>query len=189
MTSGLKKVLGPFDLLMMGVGCIIGVGIYILSGVASAKYAGPAVIISFLLAGALCAIVALCYGELASMFPVAGSAYSYSYYAFGRASAWILGWTLLLEYAIACSAVASGWSSYFQKFLKSLFGLNLPKVITSVPGSIEGHFSMNLPSVLVMAFVIVLAVLGTKESAKFNNVMAVLKICVLLFLIGKAPYA
>ncbi len=181
--SKLKKILKPFDLIMMGVGCIIGVGIYILSGVASANYAGPAIIISFILAGCLCAIVGLCYGELASMFPLSGSAYSYSYHSLGRATAWFLGWTLILEYMIAASAVSAGWSSYFQKFLEKTFNINLPNYLTNVPGTIEGHWSINLPAVFVLFFITILSIWSMKESAKFNNFMALLKISVLLFFI------
>ncbi len=180
----LKRVLGPFDLIMMGVGCIIGVGIYILSGVAAANYAGPAVVISFILAGILCAFVALSYGELASMFPLAGSAYSYSYYAFGKAIAWFLGWTLLLEYTVAASAVAAGWSSYFQSFLKTAFNITWPAVLGGTPGSIPGQFSFNLPSLIIVSLITAVSIRGIHESAKFNNVIAAVKILVLLFFIG-----
>ncbi len=183
-SGGLKRTLGRFDLVMMGVGCIIGVGIYILSGVASAQYAGPAVILSFILAGTLCGVVALAYGELASMFPSAGSAYTYSYVAFGKKAGWFLGWTLLLEYAVACSAVASGWSSYFRAFLRDALGIQWPKMLGSAIGSLEGQFSVDLPAILIMVLVTAISIRGIKESAVFNNVMAVIKICVLLFFIG-----
>ncbi|HEY9885908.1 MAG TPA: amino acid permease, partial [Vampirovibrionales bacterium] len=148
----LKRVLTPFDLVMMGVGCIIGVGIYILSGVAAANYAGPAVVLSFILAGGLCGFVALAYGELASMFPLAGSAYSYSYYAFGKRVGWFLGWTLLLEYIVATSAVASGFSSYFQSFLQTAFNIEWPSYLGAAPGP-ETGFSINLPAVLIFFLV------------------------------------
>ncbi len=181
----LKRVLGPFDLIMMGVGCIIGVGIYILSGIAAANYAGPAVIVSFMLAGILCGFVALSYGELASMFPLAGSAYSYSYYAFGKKIAWFLGWTLLLEYTVASSAVAVGWSSYFQTFLKTAFDINWPLALGSTPGSLpNGAWSFNLPSVVIISFITFINMRGIHESAKVNNVIAIIKILVLLFFIG-----
>ncbi|MDX1919233.1 MAG: amino acid permease [Candidatus Caenarcaniphilales bacterium] len=181
----LKRVLGPFDLIMMGVGCIIGVGIYILSGVAAANYAGPAVVLSFILAGSLCGFVALAYGELASMFPLAGSAYSYSYYAFGKRVAWFLGWTLLLEYTVAASAVAAGWSSYFQRFLKTAFNYDWPAQIGATPGSLpEGQWSINLPSVIILMVIAYISVRGMKESAIVNNVIAALKVMVLLFFIG-----
>ncbi len=181
----LKRVLGPFDLIMMGVGCVIGVGIYILSGVAAANYAGPAVIISFILSGLLCVFVALAYGELASMFPLAGSAYSYSYYAFGKMVAWFLGWTLLLEYTVAASAVAAGWSSYFQVFLKTAFNLTWPAQLGSVPGSLpDGAWSFNLPSVLIITAITLISIKGMQESAWINNIIAVFKILILLFFIG-----
>ncbi|MDJ0626455.1 MAG: amino acid permease [Candidatus Caenarcaniphilales bacterium] len=181
----LKRVLGPFDLIMMGVGCIIGVGIYILSGVAAANYAGPAVVLSFILAGVLCGFVALSYGELASMFPLAGSAYSYSYYAFGRTVAWFLGWTLLLEYTVAASAVAAGWSSYFQNFLKTAFGYEWPAFLGSTPGSLpDGQWSINLPSVIILIVIAMISIRGMKESAGVNNIVAALKVVVLLFFVG-----
>lgn len=183
--SALKRVLGPFDLIMMGVGCIIGVGIYILSGIAAANYAGPAVVISFILAGILCAFVALSYGELASMFPLAGSAYSYSYYAFGKKIAWFLGWTLLLEYTVAASAVAAGWSSYFQVFLKTAFNINWPLALGSTPGSLpEGAWSFNLPAIIIVSFITFINLRGIHESAKVNNIIAIIKILVLLFFVG-----
>jgi basic amino acid/polyamine antiporter, APA family len=181
----LKRVLGPFDLIMMGVGCIIGVGIYILSGVAAANYAGPAVVISFILAGILCAFVALAYGELASMFPLAGSAYSYSYYAFGKGVAWFLGWTLLLEYTVAASAVSAGWSSYFQSLLRTAFGIEWPAFLGATPGTLaNGAWSINLPSTIIIGLVTYISIRGIHESAKVNNVIAAIKICVLLFFIG-----
>lgn len=180
----LKRVLGPFDLVMMGVGCIIGVGIYILSGVAAANYAGPAVVISFILAGVLCGFVALAYGELASMFPLAGSAYSYSYYAFGKKVAWFLGWTLLLEYTVAASAVAAGWSAYFQRLLTKLHIL-WPAQLGATPGSLpDGQWSINLPAVIILTIITTVSIRGIKESAQFNNVMAIVKILVLLLFIG-----
>jgi APA family basic amino acid/polyamine antiporter len=180
----LKRVLGPLDLIMMGVGCIIGVGIYILSGVAAANYAGPAVVLSFIISGVLCGFVALSYGELASMFPLAGSAYSYSYFAFGKRVAWFLGWTLLLEYIVASSAVAVGWSSYFQAFLKSAFDITWPAALGSTPGSLpNGEFSFNLPSVFILGLIMLISVRGMKESAFLNNIVAALKVLVLLFFI------
>jgi APA family basic amino acid/polyamine antiporter len=181
---GLKRVLSAFDLIMMGVGCIIGVGIYILSGVAAANYAGPAVVLSFILAGTLCGFVALAYGELASMFPLAGSAYSYSYYAFGKRVAWFLGWTLLLEYTVAASAVSSGWSAYFQRLLAKLH-IIWPASLGATPGSLpDGQWSINLPAVIILTIITTISVRGIQESAKFNNVMAIVKILVLLLFIG-----
>jgi len=182
----LKKVLSAFDLVMMGVGCIIGVGIYILSGVVASNYAGPAIIISFVLAALLCGIVAFCYAELASLIPVSGSAYSYSYYAFGRKVAWFLGWTLLLEYIVAASAVAVGWSSYFQKFLKEVFNLQIPDFLikSSYESFSEDKLSFNLVSALAMGCLALMNIRGIKESAKLNNVVALIKILVLIFFIA-----
>ncbi|MDX1917962.1 MAG: amino acid permease [Candidatus Caenarcaniphilales bacterium] len=183
--SSLKRVLGPFDLVMMGVGCIVGVGIYILSGVAAANYAGPAVLISFMIAGAVCGVVGFAYAELASLFPSAGSAYTYSYHAFGKRVAWFLGWTLLLEYMVAASAVASGWSSYFRRFLKVIFHYQIPQQFTATPGSLPGGlWSLDLPAIFIMIVITLISLRGVKESANFNNVIAVLKIMVLLFFIG-----
>jgi APA family basic amino acid/polyamine antiporter len=180
----LKRVLGPFDLIMMGVGCIIGVGIYILSGVAAANYAGPAVVLSFILAGSLCGFVALAYAELASMFPLAGSAYSYSYYAFGKKVAWFLGWTLLLEYTVAASAVSAGWSAYFQRLLAKLHFV-WPEQLGATPGSLaDGQWSINLPAVIILTIITTISIRGIQESAQFNNVMAIVKIVVLLLFIG-----
>lgn len=116
-SSALKRALGPLDLTTLGVGAIIGTGIFVLTGVAAATYAGPGLVLSFLLAGIICAFAALCYSEFASSIPASGSAYTYSYTAFGEVIAWILGWDLILEYGFASAAVASGWSGYFQTLL------------------------------------------------------------------------
>lgn len=184
-TPQLRRVLTAFDLMMMGVGCIIGVGIYILSGVAAANYAGPAIIISFIIAALLCSLVGLCYSELATIFPMAGSAYSYSYYSFGRATGWAIGWILILEYMVAASAVASGWSSYCQKFLNKTLNIQLPEQLTHVPGSLEsGEFSINALAFIIMAFIGWLVIVGMKKSANFNNIIAVFKTLVLVFFVG-----
>lgn len=129
-SSALKRALGPLDLTTLGVGAIIGTGIFVLTGVAAATYAGPGLVLSFLLAGIICAFAALCYSEFASSIPASGSAYTYSYTAFGEVIAWILGWDLILEYGFASAAVASGWSGYFQTLLSG-FGLELPHALTS----------------------------------------------------------
>ena len=181
----LKKVLGSFDVVMMGIGCIIGVGIYILSGFASANYAGPAVIISFIIAAFVCTIVGFCYGELACIFPLSGSAYSYAYNLFGRKTAWYLGWVLLLEYIICSATVASGWSAYFQKFLQTSFKYSFPDIISVSYGSLsDGRPSINLIGLIIIFFVTYISILGIKESAKINNIMVCLKIAVLLFFVG-----
>jgi APA family basic amino acid/polyamine antiporter len=180
----LKRVLGPLDLIMMGVGAIIGVGIYIMSGVAAANYSGPAVVISFMGAGVLCALVAMSYGELAALFPKAGSAYTYSYYAFGRRIAWYLGWTLLLEYIVGGGAVAAGWSSYFQSLLEAL-GWHWPESLGTPLWAPGNHgFSIDLPAVLIIVAITAISLRGIKESAWVNNVIAGLQVLVLVFFVG-----
>jgi len=179
----LKRELSPFDLVMLGVGCIIGVGIFIASGEVAANYAGSAVIISFLLAALLCAIVGFCYGELASVFPLAGSAYSYAYHVFDRKVAWFLGWTLVLEYIVAASAVASGWSAYFKKFLEVSLGIVLPAKLTTPPGQLPGEWSINILPLFILSILTIVLVLGMKMSAKFNNYVTGFTVFVLLVFI------
>ncbi|MFC7393908.1 amino acid permease [Scopulibacillus cellulosilyticus] len=179
--SSLKKVLGAFDLTMLGVGAIIGTGIFVLTGVAAAKYAGPALILSFIIAGIACAFAALCYSEFASMMPESGSAYTYSYVAFGELIAWVLGWDLILEYGLASSAVASGWSGYFQGLLSG-FGIHLPTALTSAFDPAKGTV-IDLPAVIIVLLIAFLLSRGVKESAKFNAVMVFIKIAVVLLFI------
>lgn len=179
--NSLKRVLGAFDLTMLGVGAIIGTGVFVLTGVAAAKYAGPALILSFIIAGLACAFAALCYSEFASMIPQSGSAYTYSYVAFGEIFAWILGWDLVLEYGLASSAVASGWSGYFQSLLSG-FGLHLPTAITNAFNPAEGTY-IDLPAVIIVLLVTLLLTRGAKESAKFNAIMVVIKVAVVLLFI------
>ena len=133
--GGMNKVLGTFGLIMLGIGCIIGTGIFVLTGVAAANYSGPALVISFIIAAIACACAALCYSECAAMVPVAGSAYTYGYVALGEFWAWIIGWDLILEYAFAIGAVAIGWSAYFTNILTNI-GLGLPKNETRYSSSI-----------------------------------------------------
>src|SRR5881275_1865163 len=128
----LRRVLGPFSLTALGVGAIIGTGIFVLTGVAAHDKTGPALMLSFVVAGLACIFAALCYAEFASMVPVAGSAYTYAYATLGELLAWIVGWDLVLEYAVASAAVAHGWSHYFQDFI-GIFGLKLPMVFTNAP--------------------------------------------------------
>ncbi|MBM7645199.1 APA family basic amino acid/polyamine antiporter [Scopulibacillus daqui] len=179
--SSLKKVLGAFDLTMLGVGAIIGTGIFVLTGVAAAKYAGPALILSFIIAGIACAFAALSYSELASMLPESGSAYTYSYIAFGELIAWILGWDLLLEYGLASSAVASGWSGYFQGLLSG-FGIHLPNFLSSAFDPAKGTV-IDLPAVMIVLLIAFLLSRGVKESARFNTVMVFIKIAVVFLFI------
>ncbi len=180
-TNSLKRVLGALDLTMLGVGAIIGTGVFVLTGVAAAKYAGPALVLSFIIAGLACVFAALCYSEFASMIPESGSAYTYSYVAFGELFAWILGWDLVLEYGLASSAVASGWSGYFQGLLNG-FGIHIPTALTSAFNPAEGTF-IDLPAVVIVLLVTLLLTRGVKESAKFNAIMVIIKVAVVLLFI------
>jgi APA family basic amino acid/polyamine antiporter len=179
--SGLNKVLGAFDLTMLGIGAIIGTGIFVLTGVAAADYAGPALILSFIIAGLACTFAALCYSEFASMIPEAGSAYTYSYVAFGEIVAWILGWDMVLEYGLASSAVASGWSGYFQSLLHG-FGINFPKAFTSAFDPSNGTY-IDLPAVIIVLLVTFILSRGVKESAKLNTIMVIVKLAVVALFI------
>lgn len=180
--SSLNRVLGALDLTMLGVGAIIGTGVFVLTGVAAAIYAGPALIISFIIACLACAFAALCYSEFASMIPESGSAYTYSYVAFGEVIAWILGWDLILEYGLASSAVASGWSGYFQGLLSG-FGIHLPTAMTSAFDPSKGTY-IDLPAVVIIFLVTLLLSRGVKESVKINAIMVVVKLVVVLLFIG-----
>lgn len=178
--KGLKKVLGAFELTMLGIGAIIGTGIFVLTGLAAANYSGPALIISFMISGAACAFAGLCYAEFAAMVPVSGSAYTYGYAALGEIWAWIIGWDLILEYAVAISAVAIGWSGY----IVSLFdagGIKFPKALINAPG-VQGGF-VNLPAILIIAAITALLIRGVKESARFNNIIVGIKLIVVLLFI------
>ncbi|WP_416728581.1 amino acid permease [Fictibacillus sp. JL2B1089] len=180
--QSLNRVLGAVDLTMLGVGAIIGTGVFVLTGVAAAKYAGPALILSFIIAGLACVFAALCYSEFASMIPQSGSAYTYSYVAFGEIFAWILGWDLVLEYGLASSAVASGWSGYFQSLLTG-FGIQLPTAVTSAFDPSKGTY-IDLPAVMIILLVTLLLSRGVKESAKFNSIMVIVKVAVILLFIA-----
>jgi len=191
--KGLKRSLGAFQLTLLGIGAVIGTGIFVLTATAAQK-AGPGMMVSFIVAGAVCAVAALCYSELASMVPVAGSAYTYSYAVMGEMMAWMVGWALILEYALGASAVAVGWSGFMSGLLDSV-GVHIPHALKVGPpiqwgflqgGEIGGVF--NLPAVLVVAFVTTLLVIGTKESATFNAVLVCIKVAALtLFLIITLP--
>jgi APA family basic amino acid/polyamine antiporter len=180
--AALKKDLGAFDLTMLGIGAIIGTGIFVLTGVAASTHAGPALIISFILSGLACVFAALCYAEFASSVPVSGSAYTYSYATFGELIAWVLGWDLILEYGVASSAVASGWSGYFQGLIGG-FGIHLPKALTSAYNPTEGTF-IDLPAILIVLLIAVLLSQGVKKSAKFNTIMVIIKVAVVLLFIA-----
>ena len=183
--NSLKKTLGAFDLVLLGIGCTIGTGIFVLTGVAAAEHAGPAISISYFLAGLVCMFAGLAYTELASMIPVAGSAYTYSYAVLGEFVAWLVACGLVLEYTVAASTVAAGWSGYLVGILKQ-GGVMLPEVLTKVPS--EGGI-VNLPAVCIALFVGLLLIRGTKESVIVNRVLVGLKLGVIfLFLFIAAPH-
>lgn len=184
--GGLPKVLGPLSITFMGIGAIIGAGIFVLTGTAAALYAGPAVILSFVLAAVACAFVGLCYAELAALMPVAGSTYTYTYASLGRFAAWLVGWNLVLEYSIGAATVAVGWSGYFDGVLGAV-GLGVPPRLSAATGQAvklaDGTTVTaiaNLPAVGIVALLTFLLILGTRESARINNVMVVLKLLVVL---------
>lgn len=179
--TSLNRVLGAFDLTMLGVGAIVGTGIFVLTGVAAAKYAGPALILSFIIAGLACTFAALCYSEFASMIPQSGSAYTYSYVAFGEVIAWILGWDLVLEYGLASAAVASGWSGYFQSLLSG-FGIHLPTFMTSAFNPANGTF-VDVPAIIIVFIITLLLSRGIQESSKWNIIMVFIKLAVVLLFI------
>ncbi|MXV44564.1 amino acid permease [Saccharibacter sp. 17.LH.SD] len=187
----LKRSLTATQLLFMGVGTTVGAGVYVMTGTAAANYAGPSVLLSFLIAAAACLFTALCYGELASSFPVSGSAYSYAYISMGEKAAWTVGWLLLLEYGISCTGVAAGLSGYFTSLLDS-FGVHIPTFLRSstlqpLPGSDDTILTINwrldLVGLLAVLFVTALLVRGIEESARFNTVVVGLKVGVLLLFI------
>jgi APA family basic amino acid/polyamine antiporter len=209
--SGLKKVLSKWGLTAMGVGAIIGAGIFVLTGLAAKEHAGPALALSFVVAGIGCTFAALCYAEFASMLPVEGSAYAYSYATMGELFAWIIGWDLILEYAMASASVAVGWSGYLGKLL-ALFNIHLPLWLmhdyatcatliadatshntlatlagnyssTSIPEFLGFHIAFNLPAFLIIAVVTAILVRGVKEAANTNVIMVVIKLAVILFII------
>jgi APA family basic amino acid/polyamine antiporter len=180
-SHSLKKSLGALELTALGIGCIIGTGIFVLTGIVAAKHAGPGIMLSFILAGLACAFAALCYAEFAAMIPVAGSAYTYAYATLGEIFAWIIGWDLILEYMVGASAVAIGWSGYLVKILHG-FGINLPAALTNSPGTVPGAIA-NLPAVGIVLVMTWVLVIGVKESAWFNNIMVAVKLAVVLLFI------
>ena len=193
--SGLKRSLGAFNLTMLGIGAIIGTGIFVLTGTVAAQNAGPAVVLSFVLAGLASIFAALCYAEFASVVPVAGSAYTYGYATLGEFFAWIIGWDLILEYALGAVTVAIGWSGYVVSFLRDV-GLDVPPQLSAAAGTqvalADGSTVtalFNLPAVVIVALVTALLVVGIKESANVNNVIVVIKVAVVLIFIVLAAQA
>lgn len=183
----LKKTLTAWDLTCLGVGAIIGTGIFVLIGTAIVgdshrAGAGPGIVLSFILSGATCALAALCYAEFAAMIPVAGSAYTYSYATLGEFMAWLTGWNLILEYGVACVAVAIGWSGYFNNLLK-LAGIELPYWATHPPGGSDGGIA-NIPAAIIVLLVTIVLVIGIKESARATGIIVMIKLAVILFFIA-----
>jgi APA family basic amino acid/polyamine antiporter len=180
-THGLKRTLGPWTLTAMGIGAIIGTGIFVLVGVASATRSGPSISISFIVAGIVSALAALCYSEVASKLPIAGSAYSYAYATMGEFMAWAIGWDLILEYALGAATVSIGWSGYFANLLQTI-GVQLPNAL------LHSHFDptpgvINLPAVIIVLLITTLLVRGTKESGLVNNIIVGVKLAIVLFFI------
>ncbi len=185
----LHRVLGPISLTALGVGCIIGAGIFAMTGRVAAEDAGPAIMLSFVVASVACLLAALCFSEFAAMAPVAGSAYTYTYATLGEMMAWIIGWDLMLEYAMSCSVVAAHWTHYFNEFLYLSFGWHLPPRLMSDPftpmivDGVRVTPLVNLPAMAIMAVITVILVLGIRESAFTNAVLVVVKLAVVLFVI------
>lgn len=182
--KSLTRTLGALQLTMLGIGAIIGTGIFVLTAEAANK-AGPAMMISFVIAAVVCALAALCYAELASMVPVSGSAYTYSYATFGEIIAWIVGWALVLEYAIAASAVSVGWSGYMVKLAEEIFNVAIPA--TFVKGPFDDNPGLiNIPAMLIGLVCMALLIVGTKESARFNAVLVAIKVAALFLFLALA---
>jgi len=181
-SSGLKKCLTAFDLALLGIGCAIGTGIFVLTGIAAATQSGPAVVLSFVFAGVASAFAALSYAELAASVGGSGSAYGYSYVAFGEFIAWVMGWILLLEYGVGAAAVANGWAGYFINTMAN-FNLLLPEALTKSP--MMGG-SINLPAFAIIWVLTILLIIGVKESARFNNIIVVIKLCTISIFIALA---
>jgi len=190
-SSGLKRVLGPWHLIFLGIGAIVGAGIFVMTGHVAAQYSGPAVTLSIVLAGLTCAFAALCYAEFASLIPIAGSAYTYAYSTLGEIFAWIIGWDLILEYSVGATTVAIGWSGYVVRFLKSI-GVNIPAALADAPFAFDpktGAWTktgavLNLPALLIIALITFILVRGIRESATVNSVIVFLKIGIILVFVG-----
>src|SRR6266849_489164 len=208
----LRRALGPVNLVTLGIGGIIGAGIFVLSGTVASQFAGPAIVLSFILAAVGCVFAGLCYAEFASLIPIAGSAYTYGYATLGEIFAWIIGWDLILEYAFGAATVASGWSGYVNSFLQD-FGIHLPPSLTATPGTemvmyngrwerlatimptlhahgvdpsalphVQGTF--NLVAFLAICLVTFVLVIGIKESANLNSATVMVKVAIVLAVIG-----
>ncbi len=191
----LRRILGPVQLSALGIGAIIGAGIFVATGAAAHNVAGPALMLSYVIAGITCIFAALCYAEFAAMVPVAGSAYTYAYATMGELFAWIIGWDLVLEYAVGSATVATGWSGYFQSVLAS-FGITLPETLRQSPwaydvvtgGFVSTGSLINLPAILIVVVITAILVKGIAESASFNAAMVGVKIAAVLFVIGVGAF-
>ncbi|SEO70892.1 amino acid/polyamine/organocation transporter, APC superfamily [Mucilaginibacter gossypiicola] len=194
--KSLKRTLGVGSLIALGIGAIIGAGIFVRTAAAAGEHAGPAVTISFLIAAAGCALAGLCYAEFASMIPIAGSAYTYSYATMGEFIAWIIGWDLVLEYALGAATVAIGWSQYFNEFLTTFFSVHIPYAwshsFMEVSNTTTGMYAaemgtrgiVNLPAILILFLLTLLLIRGTAESAVVNNIIVIVKVAIVLMIIG-----
>src|SRR4051812_30903308 len=188
--GGLKRTLTATNLTMLGIGAIIGAGFFVLTGTAAAKHAGPAVALSFILGGIACTFAGLCYAEMASTVPIAGSAYTYAYATMGEFIAWIIGWDLILEYASGATTVTIGWSGYVVSFLKDI-GINLPVGYTQSAFAYDAangawaHTGavVNLPAMLIIAAISTLLVVGIHESARVNNIIVLIKVTIVCIFI------
>src|SRR5687768_1299043 len=189
-SNTLRRSLGPVNLTTLGIGSVIGTGIFVLTGTAASQHAGPGLVISMVIAAVACAFAGLCYAELASMIPVAGSAYTYAYATAGEIFAWIIGWDLMLEYALSGATVAVGWSGYFVSLMRDL-GIHIPPPLTAAPevmvrapdGTlVAGVF--NLPAAVIVLLVTALLAIGIRESANANTVLVILKVGVLLVFVA-----
>ena len=189
--KGLHRSLGAIQLTLFGIGCIIGTGIFVLTA-AGAQKAGPGLMLAFVIAGAVCVVAALCYAEIATMMPVAGSAYTYTYSVMGEFLAWTVGWALVLEYAIAASAVSVGWSGYFIGALREFTGFEFPVWLSAGPlalGGVEGGL-INLPALVIALLITWLLMIGTRESAIFNSILVAIKVTALtVFIVLTLPAA
>ena len=183
--SGMVKSLGAMDLILLGIGCVIGTGIFVLTGVAAAQYAGPAVTLSFILSGLACALAGLAYAEFSSIVPASGSAYTYTYASLGEFIAFIVGWNLILEYTVTASAVASGWSGYVTGLLQSA-GIDVNHALTHVPA--DGGI-INVPAIFITLLLSFFLIRGTQESTKLNRILVFIKLAaVFLFLLLAGPH-
>ena len=195
----LRRTLSVWDLTALGIGCIIGVGVFVLPGVEAAKHAGPGIILSFAIAGIACACSALCYAELASMIPVAGSAYTYGYATLGELPAWIIGWDLILEYMVAACLVSIGWSAYFVNLLNNIlrpWGIAFPRAIANAPIDWSPELNkfvstgsvINVPAIFIVGLLTILLIRGIKESSRINMIIVIIKLAVIVFFIVLAVW-